>query len=436
MLTGYFSLTLVRNAVMYRIVPSHTSLSFSYSGNTLTGSYRLSIKVYEQDGDKAIDHTIQPAPIYTYCGFDGDVSYSNSIYTGIDISASAASQHKNYTIEIWLGQKGSEGAVKVDRVTIPILKDGVAGQPGNRGPGGAKPRTTEWKAGTRYLKGDEGEEYYDMVDYQGYMYLCVRTHTSSAGAPPPGNSDWQLQFRQPFITADTLRSYRIYADQIEADGLTAKNVNIEGHITATSGSFTGEIIAKSGKIGGWNIIGNNLSCSGFNTKILVEASGTRFLRINDTETVMCSIRADESTGISISTYGGSKTRGLSVRCNGLGYAIESYGAVELHTRGGEYAKVEGLAVRSKIIRNTYTIDSSDDFLIVNNSSNITINMGGSIPGKIIHIKRIGNKTVTLVGKIVYQSQSSYSTTLTLNDHIPRMFIYGDDGNWYESAGKF
>lgn len=253
MLTGYFSLTLVRNAVMYRIVPSHTSLSFSYSGNTLTGSYRLSIKVYEQDGDKAIDHTIQPAPIYTYCGFDGDVAYNNSIYSGIDISASAASGHKNYTIEIWLGQKGSEGAVKVDRVTIPILKDGADGQQGNRGPGGAKPRTTEWNAGTRYLKGDEGEEYYDMVDYQGYMYLCVRTHTSSAGAPPPGNSNWQLQFRQPFITADTLRSYRIYADQIDADGLNANNVNISGHIVATSGSFTGEIIARSGRIGGFTI---------------------------------------------------------------------------------------------------------------------------------------------------------------------------------------
>ena len=211
---------------------------------------------------------------------------------------------------------------------------------------------------------------------------------------------------------------------IEVDGLTAVNVDISGKITATSG-----------KIGGWSIIGNNLECEGFDTKILVEASGTRFMRINAEEKIMCYVRSDESTGISIAVHGNTDDSvGLKVRCNamGKGYAIKSYGSVLLDAREGERVELYGLTVNVRKVNNSsnFALQTNDDFIEFNNASAMTFNMSSNAKkGKIIYMKKISvGNDVTLTGGFRNSDGVGVSTTLTIGDEKSRIFVY--DGNYW------
>ena len=211
---------------------------------------------------------------------------------------------------------------------------------------------------------------------------------------------------------------------IDVDGLTAVNADISGKITATSG-----------KIGGWSISGNNLECAGFDTKILVEASGTRFMRINAEEKIMCYVRSDESTGMSIAVHGNTDDAvGLKVRCNakGEGYAIKSYGNVLLDAREGECVELYGLTVNVRKVDNSsnFALQTNDDFIEFNNASAMLFNMSSnSKKGKIIYMKKISaGNDVTLTGGFRNPDGVGVSTTLTISDEKSRIFVY--DGNYW------
>ena len=211
---------------------------------------------------------------------------------------------------------------------------------------------------------------------------------------------------------------------IEVDGLTAVNADISGKITATIG-----------KIGGWSIRGNNLECEGFDTKILVEASGTRFMRINAEERIMCYVRSDESTAISIYVYGSTDDAvGLNVRCNsmGKGYAINSYGNVLLNAREGERVELYGLNVNVRKVDNSsnFALQTNDDFIEFDNSSAMLFNMSSNAKkGKIIYMKKISvGNDVTLTGGFRNSDGVGVSTTLTISDEKSRIFVY--DGNYW------
>lgn len=119
--------------IVYQLVPSHTSLSFSRNADgTLSGSYQVSCQVSQTIGSG------------TAIGNAGDfglnVKYGTSdsnlkTYTGaltIDTSYAAYSQ---LIFELWNGT-----TTRLDRETIPILKDGsngTDGEPGSPGSPGA-----------------------------------------------------------------------------------------------------------------------------------------------------------------------------------------------------------------------------------------------------------------------------------------------------------
>ena len=196
---------------------------------------------------------------------------------------------------VWESQrkksKGSWGSWSTPKLKNRWANDGAQGGKG------AKMRMREWSSGTKYLQGKDGEDFYDIVLYNSKLYLCLKSHTASSSNNPVTSINnylgyWEIAQEWTFVATKLLLTEKIVASQIDANGIVAKNVDLSGKITATSG-----------KIGGWSISGNNLECEGFDTKILVEASGTRFMRINAEEKIMCYVRSDESTGISIAVYG-------------------------------------------------------------------------------------------------------------------------------------
>ena len=138
--------------------------------------------------------------------------------------------------------------------------------------------------------------------------------------------------RTSLIDADTLITGSLLATKIAATEITT------GKLTVTTGA----------KIDGWNVEGNSLSIkSAASAKILVEPSGTRFLRINDSATELLGIRADGVTGIGIYTQNVSGTC-LSMIAQTGGTAVESYGSHTFGQRPGEVWNAPGVLRAARI----------------------------------------------------------------------------------------
>lgn len=319
------------------------------------------------------------------------------------------------------------------------VEDGQDGTDGANGDKGAKMRMRTWASGVRYLQGAEGEEFYDIVVYETKLYLCTKTHTSSSSNNPIKSIEsylgyWESAQQWTFIATQLLLagkivSDKITADLIDADGIKATNVDISGKITATSG-----------KIGGWTISGNNLVCSGSNTSINIEATGYRFMRINDSEDTMCSIRADGNTALHLSTYGtNNDSKGLVVLCNASGYgrAIEAYGNVMLHARPDENVSIKGLMLNIRGVSTSQDINRNDDYLLCSGDITIKFPSPQTSKGKVYHIRR-SSGTVTLTSYYISGSaikpfvftdgRNDYSTDIVTS----QLHTYISNGvAWYE-----
>ena len=110
-----------------------------------------------------------------------------------------------------------------------------------------------------------------------------------------------------------------------AGNLTAKNANIEGKITATSGTIENVTITDA-NIGKWNIVNGGLySDYAVGASIRVEQTGGRFLRINESpNSAMLAIRADSGTALGIYTQSSSGV-GISIIAQTSSRAINSLG---------------------------------------------------------------------------------------------------------------
>ena len=131
------------------------------------------------------------------------------------------------------------------------------------------------------------------------------------------------------IEGGKIKTSLINAHQIVVDGLNAGRITT-GNLSVTNGA----------KIGDWTIEGGSIVARNTaSAKILVEPSGTRFLRINDSSNLM-DVRADGVTGINIYTsdlFG--KCLALTAQTNGT--AIESRGNHNFYARPEESINFHG-----------------------------------------------------------------------------------------------
>ena len=135
---------------------------------------------------------------------------------------------------VWESQRTKDGSWSV--WSTPILKNSWGKQ-------GAKLRMRTWTENVVYLQGADGEEFYDVVVYNNKLYLCTKTHTSGSGNNPSASISgylgyWESAQDWTFVATRLLLAEKISAEQIDADGLVAKNVDVTGKITATSGTFS------------------------------------------------------------------------------------------------------------------------------------------------------------------------------------------------------
>lgn len=203
---------------------------------------------------------------------------------------------------------------------------------------------------------------------------------------------------QTIISGGYIRTSLIDANAVVTNTLLATKI-------AATAITTGKLTVTSGaKIGGWNIVGNDLSCTNASgAKIIVEPSGTRFLRINDAVTELMAIRADGVTGIRIYTQD-STGKCLTMTAQTGGTAIESYGNHNFTAREGEkttfagYTNTGGLGVMVRRITGTTTLNHSDCWVSCYNTGTITVYLPSNPQvGKMMFIMRVNNAAVNVNG---------------------------------------
>ena len=97
---------------------------------------------------------------------------------------------------------------------------------GDKGAPGARMRMREWTAGTRYMQGAGGEEFYDVVVYLDKLYLCLVTHTAATANNPQtsvaqGLGYWEAATDWVFVATKLLLAEKIKAGEIDTDSLVA-----------------------------------------------------------------------------------------------------------------------------------------------------------------------------------------------------------------------
>lgn len=334
----------------------------------------------------------------------------------------------------------------------------VLGKQGIQGVNGAFPYDRGvYKSGNSYVWNQNRRDKIIYKIGNTYYNFLVKNYGATVTAAPTsasGDSNWEAMQKFESIVTDTffadganiaglmfkLKGYtsagipygEVQSQNTDGNGTPMLYMNTQtGYFYCSNATVQGAVTATSGKIGGWNINGNNLECSGYNTKILVEASGTRFMRINAEESIMCYIRSDESTGISASVYGSTDSAvGINVLCNsaGKGFAIKSYGNVLLNARQGEHVQVYGLSIQVRKVTASGSLYSNDDFIEFANASAITFNMStNAVIGKVVYMKKVSTGAdVTLVGSFRNPGDVGISTSGRIGDEVSRMFVFDGD----------
>lgn len=359
------------------------------------------------------------------------ISYRQITYSNTGLTVNVSRTYKYYIVRLYDHNPSTNIDAEPNflaSATVPVIKDG---EPGAQGNPGAKMRMRTWASGTYYMRGVGTEEWYDVVEYESRLYLCRVSHTSSSSNSPATDTGyWEAAQNWTFIATKLLLAEKIKANMINADGITAKDVNLTGKITATSG-----------KVGGWTISGNNLECIGSDAQIYIGDTRAGYMIINDSDTIMCRIRTDDGTGLHISTFGENNSAiGLSVLCNasGYGYAIHSTGNTLLRARDDEKILINGLAINVvRVNTSSYRVLTSDDYINVVTATTLTMPSLTSYKGKIYYIRISSTTAPTPTVKITAALLRSFRAAngaivdyIQFNDLKPRILI-SDGSYWNE-----
>ena len=307
-----------------------------------------------------------------------------------DFTAADSNTFSAYTWTKVKGDKGDKGD-KGEQGT-----QGATGLPGAL----IRPRG-EWKASTAYVN---DSQYRDTVIYNGNTYSCKTSHTSSSSFD---STKWTL-FNE-FInvatqllvaqnaTIDILGTSGLFVGnlsktqgwmmkgasikhnvtglELTADGklsigngkliLSANNTIIRGTsggdiaifkevngipmIDAKNINTANLVVTAGAKIGEWNVAKTGLQITGqSNANILLNMSGTKFLRINESPNeALLAIRNDSGNALRLYT-GFSNSIALNISAQGSGKAISSAGGHVFMQRNGDVWNAPGALIAGRV----------------------------------------------------------------------------------------
>ena len=122
------------DAEIYQLFPGYSSLPFDRdsSGNLNTRSYTLTCQIQKIIGSVVTNHD-SLSGYYMYYGWDGETSPTQNWAGFVTVNQTTAASHTSVVIELWRGTRST--GTRLDRETIPILRDGSVGPEGGEGNG-------------------------------------------------------------------------------------------------------------------------------------------------------------------------------------------------------------------------------------------------------------------------------------------------------------
>lgn len=183
-----------------------------------------------------------------------------------------------------------------------------------------------------------------MITEGGIKHNQTGFELTPEGGINTANGQLILTANSTLIRTNTGKDIALFKEVDGVPMIDAKNINTE-NLVVTTGAKIGAWEIKDGAISSWNVS---------NAKILLEISGTRFLRINeyggvigddevnDIKNPLLSIRNDNQDCVSLSTYGqGGVALNILANSNG-GAAIRSFGSHVFGCRKGERWNAPGV----------------------------------------------------------------------------------------------
>ena len=235
------------------------------------------------------------------------------------------------------GDKGATGPTGATGPQGPQGPQGLQGPAGTKGPQGDRgPQGLPGQQGATGPQGPQGPQ--GPRGPQGLLDESAMLALKNSIASNIGYSSWQDMVnhaasspRKTVIVGGYINTVLIDATAIVTNALAAGRITT-GNLTVTNGAY----------LGGWSIEGNSIVIrSAASAKIIVEPSGTRFLRINNSLSELMSVRADGVTGIRIYTQD-TTGKCLNLAAQTGGTAIDSSGSHILRQRGGETWNAPGV----------------------------------------------------------------------------------------------
>lgn len=183
-----------------------------------------------------------------------------------------------------------------------------------------------------------------MITEGGIKHNQTGFELTPDGGINTANGQLILTANSTLIRTNTGKDIALFKEVDGVPMIDAKNINTE-NLVVTTGAKIGAWEIKDGAISSWNVS---------NAKILLEISGTRFLRINeyggvigddevnDIKNPLLSIRNDSQDCVSLSTYGqGGVALNILANSNG-GAAIKSFGSHVFGCRSKERWNAPGV----------------------------------------------------------------------------------------------
>ena len=258
-----------KNSLSYNIVASISQFKTN-AGRTITQT--CTCKAYRTiAGNTPAQMGTNDGCALTVAGYD-DNNVSHYGYGGsnqIAFSTNSTSDGKYSTrFEVTLKVNN----VEVAKLSIPVVMDGAKGEqgPALRGP----QAWSDCATGYKFQAGGEGDDFKDVVLFDGDYYSCIKSHqkpasggytTNGAGKKILDSTYWTLGDKVELVaTKILLATYALVKNLgVEAIDMKDANGNVlfqakDGVVTCKTGNFD-NVNIQSGNIAGFKISGNGLT---------------------------------------------------------------------------------------------------------------------------------------------------------------------------------
>lgn len=249
------------------------------------------------------------------------------------------------------------------------------------------------------------------------------------------------------VSADKIS---LKSQHIQLEGVITANGNIkiheDGSIECHNGSFTGDITAENGYIGAFKITDRGLKNEASNptARLRISNNGGKFFELNTGDSVMCGIRHDENTALSLSGYGDNSI-GLRIQAQGGNncYAIKSDGNIYLNARSSESVRVNRLdaagvsigvrrlGIDTVGVPTSYTLEDTDDFVTYSNASPsydpVLYLPSSANLGKMVFVKNELSRNIIVRGNLMNANNRGTKSETALNGASS---IYIFDGSYW------